>query len=99
GGGAKSSVWNQIMSDVFNTEVKVPEVLEEASSMGAAIIGGVGVGLFDDFNVIDKFININATTTPDENSVAIYTENKIVFDEAYYALKPVFEKMSKLNKF
>lgn len=94
GGGAKSSIWNQVMADVFDTEIKVPEVLEEASSMGAAIIGGVGVGLFDDFDVIDKFININVNTTPDESAVSIYKENKEIFDEAYYALKPVFEKMS-----
>src|SRR5699024_2979958 len=41
GGGAKSKVWSQIMADIFDVDINIPEVLEEASSMGAAVIGCV----------------------------------------------------------
>lgn len=44
GGGAKGALWCQMMADVYNARIKVPVLLEEATSMGAAVTGGVGVG-------------------------------------------------------
>ncbi len=46
GGGAKGAVWRRIMADVYQAEILKPDYLEEATSMGAAIIGGVGCGVF-----------------------------------------------------
>lgn len=92
GGGAKSAVWRQIIADIFNVKVNAPTVLEEASSMGAAIIGGVGVGIYNDFNVIDDFLKINSVTTPKEENNQGYDKVKKQFDEVYFALKPIFEK-------
>ena len=51
GGGAKGAVWRRIMADVYQAEILKPNYLEEATSMGAAIIGGVGCGVFKDFDV------------------------------------------------
>lgn len=45
GGGAKSSVWAQILSDVTGLRVDVP-VVKEATAAGAALCAFVGVGLF-----------------------------------------------------
>ena len=42
----------------------VPNYLEEVTSMGAAITAGVGVGAFNDFDVVDKFIKINQENKP-----------------------------------
>ena len=52
GGGAKGAVWRQIMADIYNARIKVPSLLEEGSSMGAAVIGGVGTGIFKDLSLI-----------------------------------------------
>ena len=93
GGGAKGDVWQQIMADVFQTKIQVPEVLEEGGSMGAAVIGGVGVGLFEDFSAVNRFFQINQERTPDENLAELYREKREVFDELYHALEPVFGKM------
>lgn len=95
GGGAKGAVWRQIMADIYNAKVIVPNVLEEAGSMGAAVTGGVGVGLYKDFNVIHNFIEVNHVHTPDPVAVAAYQPVKEIFDECYYALQHVFAKMSK----
>ena len=38
----KSKEWQQVMADVFDIDVVIPNVLEEATSMGAAVAGGVG---------------------------------------------------------
>ena len=93
GGGAKGAIWRQIMADVYDAKITVPALLEEAGSMGAAVTGGVGVGLFKDFSVIDNFIKINAVHTPDPSAVQAYTSLKELFDECYFALKEVFPKM------
>jgi xylulokinase len=94
GGGAKGAEWRQIMADIYNVNVLAPTVLEEAGSMGAAVTGGVGVGLFKDFNVINNFIEINAVHTPNPKAVSAYQPVKEIFDDCYYALKNVFAKMS-----
>ena len=93
GGGAKGAVWRQIMADIFETKILVPTVLEEAGSMGAAITGGVGVGLFENFEVADKFIEVNAVHRPNQSNSERYHEIRELFDELYYALKPLYKKM------
>ena len=93
GGGAKGAVWRQIMADIYNTKITVPSLLEEAGSMGAAVTGGVGAGLFKDFTAIDRFIDIHTTLTPNASSAATYAPIKELFDECYFSLKPVFQKM------
>jgi xylulokinase len=47
GGAANSPVWPQIVADVTDIPVTLPAV-KEAASRGAAILAGVGVGLFAD---------------------------------------------------
>lgn len=95
GGGAKGAVWRQIMADVYNAKVKVPSLLEEACSMGAAVTGGVGVGIFKDFSAIDRFIDINSVHMPNPEAVAKYTPVKELFDECYFALQDVFKKTAR----
>ncbi len=93
GGGARSRIWRQILADIFGIDILVPQYLEEATSMGAAIIGGVGCGVFKDFSVVDKFIEIKGRTAPRQETVSVYKRIKPVFDEAYQALENLFPKL------
>jgi len=95
GGGAKGAVWRQIMADIYNTKIIVPSILEEAGSMGAAVIGGVGVGLYNDFTAIDRFINITSEHEPNPEAVKVYKPARKHFDACYDALKDVFYEMAK----
>jgi xylulokinase len=47
GGGAKSRVWRQVISDIFSLPVGIPEDVE-ASSLGLAYMTSVGLGLYKD---------------------------------------------------
>ncbi len=47
GGGSRSDFWNQIISDVLGV-VCVRNVIEEATSVGAAILAAAGAGVFPD---------------------------------------------------
>lgn len=47
GGGSRSDLWNQIYSDVLGITC-VRNVIEEATSLGAAILAASGAGIFPD---------------------------------------------------
>lgn len=93
GGGARNKAWLKILSEVMNIDIRLPDILEEATSMGAAITAGVGVGLYDDFNVIDHFLSITDEIKPSGENYEVYSRAKELFDDAYYTLAPFFEKM------
>ncbi len=94
GGGAKGAVWRQMMADIYGARIVAPALLEEATSMGAAVTGGVGVGLFKDFDAIDRFIDIRYTHEPIEKNVAAYKPVKEMFELCYQSMLPVYEKMA-----
>lgn len=97
GGGAKGAVWRQIMADVYDCPVHKLNVLEEATSMGAAVIGGVANGLFDDFNAIDRFIHVEDIIYPKKENREIYRRLLPVFDECYYGLEKTYSNLAALR--
>lgn len=92
GGGAKGRIWREIMANTLNSRLLVPDLLDEAGAMGAAVNAGVGLGIYRDYSAIDNFLNINAVQYPDRAAVEEYKIIKEKFDACYYALKPYFEK-------
>jgi xylulokinase len=95
GGGAKGAAWRRIMADVYQAEILKPDYLEEATSMGAAIIGGVGCGVFKSFEVADRFIQVTERTRPDPAPAAAYRRAKDLLNDSYEALEPLFPRFGK----
>ena len=61
--------------------------------MGAAIAAGVGVGAFEDFNVIGKFLKNEYTYAPDISKKPFYDELKPIFDKCYFDLVSINEQL------
>ena len=95
GGGAKGEVWRRIMADVYQADIVRPNYLEEATSMGAAIIGGVGCGVFKNFDVTDRFIEVVDRTKPNAEHAGLYAEAKKLLNESYDALEPLFPRFAR----
>ncbi len=93
GGGAKSRVWQQILADVYRMRLQIPTRLDEATSMGAAITAGVGVGLFRDFHEADRFLELHHSVEPDEAASGQYQRLKPAFEAAYQGMLPVYEAL------
>lgn len=91
GGGAKSGVWQQILADVYGVRLQIPTLLDEATSMGAAITAGVGIGLFEDFRAADRFLEIRHSVEPIGENRELYRKLQPVFDAAYNGLLLVYE--------
>ncbi|MFV0363977.1 MAG: xylulokinase [Suipraeoptans sp.] len=90
GGGAKSQTWQKILADILLANILVPNLLEEAASMGAAVNAGVGIGYYKDYTAIEDFITIRNRQSPNPDTKESYEKLKIKFENYYNALKPVF---------
>ena len=72
GGVSKSRTLPQVMADVLNARVLVPE-LEEGSAMGAALCAAVGSGKVSSFGeAVAAMIHWERELTPDPERVAAY---------------------------
>lgn len=96
GGGARGRIWNQIMADLYGMPVHRLAILEEATSMGAALVGGVGVGLYPDFDMIETMNEIAETIQPDPQTSAVYEKLYPIFNQLYEALVPAYAEIAAL---
>jgi xylulokinase len=97
GGGAKGGVWLQILADIWQKPVIVPAYLEEATSMGAAVCGGVGIGAFSNFTVAKKFNKIVKEIKPREEYKGLYNDLYSIFNKSYEALIPIYSELARLG--
>jgi xylulokinase len=93
GGGARGRFWNQIMADVYGMPVQRLAILEEATSMGAALAGGVSTGLYPDFTMAETMNEVAQTIHPDPAAQAAYETVYPLFEATYQALVPVYDMM------
>lgn len=97
GGGARGRVWNRIMADVYGLPVHRLAILEEATSMGAAVTGGVGVGLYSDFSMIESMNPVDGVIEPDPVAQSVYKEIYPIFEASYQALVPVYDMLAEVR--
>lgn len=93
GGGVSGRLWAQIMADVYGAPLHRLHILEEATSMGAAVVGGVGVGIYPDFSIAEAMNPIEETLMPNPEQRALYAKRLQAFEAAYSALEPIFEML------
>lgn len=98
GGMAKGDIVCRILADVMETPIRRSKNMGEVSSMGAAVVAGVGAGLFRDFTAIERFMETDALFQPDEGNARVYNRLKPMFDEAYYALEGLFTRLSEAGE-
>ena len=96
GGGARGRFWNQMMANIYGIPVHRLAFLEEATSMGGALAGGVGVGLYKDFSLIETMNPVTEVIDPEPQQVAAYQSIFPVFESAYQALLPVYDQLAEL---
>ena len=70
-GFARSGLWRQMMADIFNREVVVPESFE-SFCLGAAVLGLYALGRVDSLNVIAGMVGATHRHMPIAGNVAIY---------------------------
>ena len=98
GGGAKGDVWLQILSDIWQKPLAVPVFKEEATSLGAAVAGGIGVGAFKDYSAINIFNKVEKTIKPNTALSEQYKALFSIFDKSYESLKSTYKELAEYRR-
>ena len=89
GGGARSRLWSEIVANVFNCAVAVPEPGD--ASFGAALLAGTGIGLFADVkDAVSRCLRISRRIEPDAAAAAEYGRLFAGYRAVHDALAPVY---------
>ena len=96
GGFARGEIQQRIMADVYGMPLAISENLAEATSMGAAVIGGVGSGMLGGFGAVDRFRKIARIVEPDLQAHGRYTELLSILEESYHGLESVYGRLAAL---
>lgn len=89
GGGARSGLWNQIKADVTGKEVVTLEN-PETTSLGAAMLAGIGTGVFKNFSeACKKCVKEKERYYPDMS-------NHKTYEAAFEKYKKLYESTSSL---
>ena len=96
GGASKSPLWCQILSDVLGLPVRVP-VVKEATALGAAVLAGVGVGIYSDAaEAAQKLVKWDREYQPNAENHALYLRMYEPWRKVYAAqLQLCREKLTK----
>jgi xylulokinase len=94
GGGAKSPLWRQILADIMDAELVTVNTTEGAA-YGAALLAGVGAGVWHDVDTAcRRTIHVTGSTQPNPVAVTEYERWYQVYRNLYPALKPTFDAVA-----
>lgn len=93
GGGAKSLLWRQIVADILNMPVEIPET-EQGPAYGGAILAMVGCGEFSSVRqAAEAIVKVKEQILPNMERAQAYEEKYKIYGQLYPALKGVFARM------
>lgn len=94
GGAANAGPLLDITADVWDLPVRTRNLVDEANAVGAAVIGGVGVGIFDSFSAAATFSSRTHERTPDPDRAVAYRKAYATFMDGYRRLEPWFDSLA-----
>ena len=98
GGGAKSDLWRMILAGVYGRPLRTVADVSAATSLGAAMAAGVGVGAFASWDDAARTVRIAREDTPDPALAAAYAPRVTFFQTLYPALRDRFAALALLEK-
>ena len=92
GGGANGHTWRQILADIYGIPIYRPALLSEATSFGAALAGGIGVGIYKDWSLAESLTPIVDQLQPNPQLAGLYEKQYALFNRAYEAFVPLYKE-------
>ena len=97
GGGGKSAVWRQMLSDLYGCRVQTVKQTE-GPALGAAILAGVGCGLYESVEkACELLISPDAGCGPAEEEAEIYRRYHGLYKKLYMALKESYKELAEIG--
>jgi xylulokinase len=97
GGGGKSVLWRQILADIYGLPIEQLALPAQATALGAAIAGGVGVGLLPGYDVARQLAPALRVIQPDPAAQPVYDVLYPLFKDTYAALTPIFDRLAQVS--
>lgn len=93
GGGAKSSLWLQMIANTLNLDLELPQT-EQGPGLGGAMLAGVASGRYASVeDCARELVRIKRIVHPDPDAVPHYEERYQVWRGLYPALRASFHEM------
>ncbi len=90
GGGARSTLWNQIKADVTQRKVVTPEV-EESASLGVGILAGMSAKMFSSIDdACGTMVHMGGSYVPNQENGKVYNDQFGRYIDLYEHLKDLF---------
>ena len=89
----RSRVNLKILADILNARLRTLNYYDEATSVGAAVLAGVGCGALKSFDEVKKFSWSVDACPPDELDREVYEKMLRCFDDTYYAMRDVYRRL------
>lgn len=93
GGGAKNNLWVQILADMFGIPMARPANMQHVGAWGAAIIAGVGTGLYSGFEEISGKLETESRFEPDPSIHEVYREKLPDIEKIYKCLLRLYSEI------
>jgi xylulokinase len=90
GGGARSALWRQMQADLFGCEVLTTEGAAEGGAFGAALVAGLGIGVWPSAEEAAKACRPVTREVPDAAAGDAMRSAFDVYRGLYEALSPSF---------
>lgn len=97
GGFARSALWRQMMTDIFDQQVSVPESFE-SSCLGAAILGLYALGEVDSLNVVADMVGGTHKHTPIPENVEVYRKLTPIYLRISHKLQDEYEAIAEFQR-
>lgn len=94
GGGAQSDLWPQMLADMFGVPAQVHGHPRQATSLGAAMAAGVGVGMFGDYQEAAGMAFFDEDYAPDPVRQVAYARHYAVYRNLYHQMKDAYRAIS-----
>lgn len=96
GGFARSHLWRQMMADIFERDVTVPQQYE-SSCLGAAVLGLYALQEISSLNIVCELIGETYLHQPITANVAIYKKILPIYTRLLHSFQGEYESIAKLQ--
>jgi xylulokinase len=95
GGCASSDHWMQMMANVLQIPVEIPENSSHAGAIGTAYCAFIGLGLCNDFKEVKQKIKVKQTFVPQKEHTKTYDELFEIYKAICPTMVNLFNSMNK----
>lgn len=93
GGFVNSDVWVQMLADVFDREVHIPETGESAC-LGAVVLGRYAMGEINDLSEVSDIVEMERITEPDPAAAAVYSDLLPIYTRLHDAFEKEYDALA-----